>query len=72
MPFYTYETVPDRATDSARRYELWQSMKNEPLSYHPETGERLRRVFVAVEARTMRTTPGDPESASVPSASASG
>lgn len=41
MPTYVYETT-SRPT---RRYEFKQSMKDEPLRVHPETGEELRRVI---------------------------
>ena len=40
---YVYET-----TDPAkpvRRFEVSQSMKDEPLRTHPETGEPVRRVI---------------------------
>ncbi len=43
MPTYVYET-----TDTAkpvRRFEVTQSMKDEPLRFDPETGEPVRRVI---------------------------
>lgn len=43
MPTYIYET-----TDPARpvrRFEVRQSMKEEPLRVDPETGEPVRRVI---------------------------
>jgi predicted nucleic acid-binding Zn ribbon protein len=43
MALYVYET-----TDSAqpvRRFEIQQSMKDDPLTAHPETGEPIRRVI---------------------------
>ena len=43
MPTYVYET-----TDSAkpvRHFEIRQSMKDEPLAKHPETGDPIRRVI---------------------------
>ena len=43
MPTYVYET-----TDTAkptRRFEVTQSMKDEPLRHDPETGEPVRRVI---------------------------
>ena len=43
MPTYVYET-----TDPAkpvRRFEVKQSMKDEPLRIDPETGEAVRRVI---------------------------
>lgn len=41
MPTYVYETVK-RPT---RRYEIKQSMKDDALRTHPETGEEIRRVI---------------------------
>lgn len=40
---YVYETI---GTDKpVRRFEVKQSMKDEPLRVHPETGEPVRRVI---------------------------
>jgi predicted nucleic acid-binding Zn ribbon protein len=41
MPTYVYETI-ERPT---RRYEIKQSMKDDALRVHPETGEAIRRVI---------------------------
>ena len=41
MPIYVYETV----SRPARRYEIKQSMKDDALRAHPETGEEIRRVI---------------------------
>jgi predicted nucleic acid-binding Zn ribbon protein len=41
MPIYVYETVKR----PARRYEIKQSMKDDALRVHPETGEEIRRVI---------------------------
>lgn len=41
MPIYVYETVKR----PARRYEIKQSMKDDALRTHPETGEEIRRVI---------------------------
>ena len=43
MATYIYETTdPNRP---ARRFEIQQSMKEEALTMHPETGEPIRRVI---------------------------
>ena len=43
MPIYVYETTdPAKPT---RRFEVKQSMKDEPLRVDPETGEAVRRVI---------------------------
>ncbi|MDD5200907.1 MAG: hypothetical protein PHC88_14015 [Terrimicrobiaceae bacterium] len=41
MPTYVYETVKR----PAHRYEIRQSMKDDALRTHPETGEEIRRVI---------------------------
>jgi predicted nucleic acid-binding Zn ribbon protein len=43
MPTYVYETIdPEKPV---RRFEIRQSMKDEPLRVDPETGEPVRRVI---------------------------
>jgi predicted nucleic acid-binding Zn ribbon protein len=41
MPTYIYETVEE----PYERFEIKQSMKDEPLKRHPETGVPVRRVI---------------------------
>jgi len=41
MPIYIYETVEE----SPVRFEVKQSMRDEPLAHHPETGVPVRRVI---------------------------
>jgi predicted nucleic acid-binding Zn ribbon protein len=43
MPVYVYETTS--SDKPARRFEVTQSMKDEPLRHDPETGEPVRRVI---------------------------
>ncbi len=43
MPTYVYETTDP--AKPARRFEVKQSMKDEPLRVDPETGEAVRRVI---------------------------
>ena len=45
MATYIYETIPRQAGTEPRRFELVQSMKDAPLTRHPETGEPVRRVI---------------------------
>lgn len=46
MPLYLYEVVT--ADDSpGEQFEIFQSMADEALSRHPETGVPIRRVFCA-------------------------
>lgn len=43
MPTYVYETTD--ATRKARRFEIEQSIHDEPLRVDPKTGEAVRRVI---------------------------
>ncbi len=43
MATYIYETVDPN--QPPRQFELQQSMKDAPLTRHPETGEPIRRVI---------------------------
>lgn len=45
MAVYVYETIPSKAGEPVRTYEISQSMKDAALTNHPETGERIRRVI---------------------------
>ena len=47
MPIYEYETVPAKKGEKTKRYEIRQKMSDEPLTRHPETGEKLVKVFTA-------------------------
>ena len=38
MPIYVYETIPQKAGEEPRRFELKQSMNDAPLARDPETG----------------------------------
>ncbi len=43
MPTYVYETTDTKKP--IRRFEVKQSMKDEPLRVDPETGEPVKRVI---------------------------
>ncbi|HET7535223.1 MAG TPA: zinc ribbon domain-containing protein [Candidatus Didemnitutus sp.] len=45
MATYIYETVPRQPGETPRRFEAVQSMKDAPLTRHPDTGEPVRRVI---------------------------
>ena len=45
MATYTYETVPQNDLEKPRRFEVKQSMKENALTHHPDTGEPVRRVI---------------------------
>ena len=42
MPIYVYETTDEK---TVHRFEMQQSMKDEPLRFDPETGRPVRRVI---------------------------
>jgi predicted nucleic acid-binding Zn ribbon protein len=46
MTTYVYETIPTNESEETKLYEIQQSMKDEPLKTHPETGEPIRRVIL--------------------------
>lgn len=45
MATYTYETIPQEPGEQPVRFEIRQSMRDEPLKVHPETGVPVRRVI---------------------------
>jgi predicted nucleic acid-binding Zn ribbon protein len=45
MTTYVYETVPEHPGVQPERFEVRQSMNDEPLTRHPETGKPVRRVI---------------------------
>lgn len=45
MPVYQYETIPAVPDGPVRRFEVKQSMNDDALTRHPETGEPVRRVI---------------------------
>lgn len=45
MATYVYETLSDDPARPRRRFEVQQSMKDDPLTKDPETGEPVRRVI---------------------------
>lgn len=45
MPTYVYETVPQDAKTTARRFEVIQRMSDPALTEDPDTGEPVKRVI---------------------------
>lgn len=61
MPTYVYEVVKaDGSPVPGSRFEHSQSMKEEPLSAHPKTGEPVRRVIqsISILGAAGTATPG--------------
>ena len=46
MTTYVYETIPSKAGQKPRYFEIKQSMSDAPFRKHPETGEPIRRVVL--------------------------
>ena len=71
MATYVYETIPQKSGDTVVQFELQQSMRDDPLTQHPETGVPVRRIITGgyglIGANTGRSGEG---SGSAPSASA--
>lgn len=45
MPTYIYETIPSKPREQVVQFEIQQSMKDAPLTQHPETGQAVKRVI---------------------------
>jgi len=45
MATYVYETIPQKPSDAVVQFEIKQSMKDDPLTKHPESGVPVRRVI---------------------------
>ncbi len=56
MPVYVYEVIPADGS-AGERFEVVQSMKDAPLSTHPETGQPVRRVILSPYL-SSKHTPG--------------
>lgn len=46
MTTYVYETIPSRAGEKPRYFEIKQNMNAKPFTKHPETGVPIRRVVL--------------------------
>ena len=46
MPIYEYEVILEDG-EPGMRFEVRQSMSDEPLTHHPQTGQPVRRVISA-------------------------
>lgn len=45
MATYVYETIPQTEDEPVIRFEVQQSMKDDPLTRHPDSGQPVRRVI---------------------------
>ena len=46
MTTYVYETIPQKAGEKPRYFEIKQNMSDNALTHHPESGEPIRRVVL--------------------------
>lgn len=69
MTTYVYEIVSKKPDAEPRYVEIRQSMKDAPLTRHPETGEAIRRVILGGYG-TLNS--GSSESSPRPAAPSSG
>lgn len=66
MPTYVYETIPQREGDAVTQFEIKQSMRDEPLTKHPETGVPVRRLISGGYGLIGANTGRSSESAAAP------
>ncbi len=45
MATYVYETIPHKPGQKPVQFEVSQSMNDDPLTKHPQTGEPVRRII---------------------------
>lgn len=45
MATYIYETIPQTPDEKPERFEIQQSMKDDALTQHPESGKPIKRVI---------------------------
>ena len=45
MPIYTYQTIPAKKGQRARRFEIEQRMSDDPLKKDPKTGLPVKRII---------------------------
>ena len=52
MPIYTYQIIHDDGTEG-ETFDVLRSMSDPPLKKHPETGEKVKRIFQPVHIAGM-------------------
>lgn len=72
MATYVYETIPRQEGETPRRFEMQQSMKDDPLVRHPETGEAVRRVVSGGYGLMMAAGKNSPPPTAAPAPCAAG
>jgi predicted nucleic acid-binding Zn ribbon protein len=46
MTTYVYQIIPQKEGEEPEYFEIQQSMRDAPLTHHPETGRPVQRVIV--------------------------
>ncbi|MGF1530793.1 MAG: zinc ribbon domain-containing protein [Puniceicoccaceae bacterium] len=64
MTTYVYETIPADSSEAPKVFEVQQSIKDAPLTVHPETGEPVRRVILGGYGLLTRDSSSQSASAS--------
>ena len=55
MPIYTYQILKQDGTPG-ESFEVMRKMSDPPLERHPETGEKVRRVYKPIHIAGMTST----------------
>ena len=62
MATYIYESIPESADEPVERFEIRQSMMDDALDTHPDTGKPIRRVitggYLSTGGGTAPANPG--------------
>ena len=56
MATYVYETIPKKAGQKPRQFEIEQKMSEPTLTHDPKTGEPVRRLIVGGSLITRGTS----------------
>ncbi len=62
MPTYVYETIPQFEGEPTKRFEIRQSMKDNALTQHPDSGQPVRRVPIGGTGMMGGSSAGSPAS----------
>ncbi len=68
MATYVYETIPSSDSEEPVRFEFKQSVNDDPLTKHPDTGAPVKRVITGGYRFNVS---GSEKSSSAPSAGSS-
>jgi len=67
MATYVYETIPQTPGETVRQFEIAQSMRDAPLTVHPDTRQPIRRIVTGgygLMARAGKSSAGSAPAAS--------